>query len=139
MEFLYDRDADALSVELLPEARSQRTVQLGPGIAADLDAAGRLIAVEVLDASYHYPLEVLESLDTPEEWLTLAAAARESGLEGGTLRQLVHAGKFPSARKRGRDWEITEVDLANYLANRAPAGRPAKRRKGRRERVGACR
>jgi len=48
----YDPEADALFVRLGPEgAKSARTEEVAPGVMLDFDAAGNLIAVEVLDVS----------------------------------------------------------------------------------------
>lgn len=126
MKFYYDGEGDALAIELVDNGRSERSVALTPDVTADFDASGRLISIEVLDASAFYDRTQLERLDSPEAWLTLADAARDAGLAASSLRVLIHAGKFPRARKQGRDWTISTTDLANYLANRGPAGRPAK-------------
>ncbi len=131
MRMVYDRTVDALAIELVEDGRSARMVELAPGTRVDLDAAGRLLTVEVLNASGLYPRDALEVLGTAEVWLGLAAAAKESGLERDTLRVLIHAGRL-NGRKAGRDWQVTRAALANYLESRKPAGRPAKRKKARR-------
>jgi len=46
----YDPETDAMFVHLGPEeAKSARTEEVAPGIMLDFDAAGTVIAVEVLD------------------------------------------------------------------------------------------
>jgi uncharacterized protein YuzE len=55
----YDPTVDALWVELRPRGRSARTVRVSRTVAADFDADGRLLGVEVLDASWHLSSTVL--------------------------------------------------------------------------------
>lgn len=134
MQVTYDGQADALAVQLLPGARSVRTQELAPGIHVDWDKAGRLMALEILNASAHYPREQLDRLEDGSEWLTLAEAEEEGRKEGGptakTLRGLLLKGRIPG-RKRGRDWEIEAHELWNYLESRSAAGRPGRRRPSR--------
>jgi uncharacterized protein YuzE len=65
MQFHYSRTADALWVELLKDTKSARTEQIGPGINVDFDAEGKLIGVEVLSASNHYPPDELARVQRP--------------------------------------------------------------------------
>ena len=130
----YDAQADALSVDLLPGARRARTVQVRAGILAHFDERDRLIEIEILGAGAHYDPATLQRLVSPAEYLTLAEASRESGLEASTLRRQIHKGKV-RAVKRGHDWLVTRAALWTYLENRAPSGRPS-RRKGARRRAG---
>ena len=131
MRMTYDPDADALAVELLPGGRSARTVRIGPGQAVDLDAQGRLVTLEVLNASAHYDTTLLGALGSPAEELTLTAAAAESGLDASTLRHQILNGKL-RGHKRGRDWLVMGADLMTYLENRAPQGRPGAQARGER-------
>lgn len=138
----YDPEADALALRLLPAVKSARTQELAPDFYADFDRRGRLIAIEVLYASRHYPRAVLASLDSGVEYLTLREAAKESGLSAGTLRNQILAGRLP-ALKRGRDWMVAGHELLTYLENRAPQGRRANGERGsvsrRRKRLTAAR
>lgn len=131
MRLTYDKRADALAVELAPDAKSVRTKQLAPDLMLDFDAKGRLITVEILGASAQYPLAELERLTTPVTWLSLREAAVESGLGIGTLRVMLNNGRL-DGEKRGRDWVVSYAVLLNYMENRKPVGRPAKKRKARR-------
>lgn len=74
MEFRYDRTADSIFVWLAKEKVAE-TKEIGPGVYADYDSEGRLIAVEAFKASEKYdlsgvegavPLEV-EPPDVPSE------------------------------------------------------------------------
>lgn len=85
---------------------------------------GRLVAIEVLDASKLVPREVLEKHPYPVEYMTLEEAGKESGLSPATLRRQINNGRI-EAIKRGRDWLIDELSLINYLESRGPAGRRA--------------
>lgn len=54
---------------------------------------------------------------TMHEPITLAEAARRSGLAHTTLRQAALRGRL-RAQKIGRDWLTTPHDLDQYLADR---------------------
>lgn len=131
MKVTYSAAADALSVQLLPAARTARSEALGPDITADFDDRGRLIALEVLQASHHYPAAALAALAAPVDWLTLAQAAKESGLSTSTLRVQLNAGRL-AGKKQGRDWLVARHELWSYLESRDVRGRPAAKRKARR-------
>ena len=137
----YDVAVDALAIEFQPGAEVARTISGGPGIQIDLDADGRFVTMEVLDASARVPREHLEELPSPKEFLTLSEAAEESGLAAATLRVQIHRGRL-AAVKRGRDWLVDATALMNYLESRDRRGRrPARKQvrknvKGRRKTVG---
>ena len=60
MRTWYDRDADALGIEFRRRgARASKTVRATPEVYLDLDAKGRLIFLEVLGASWHFPQAML--------------------------------------------------------------------------------
>lgn len=120
----YDRTVDALAIELTPSAYSAKTVTVSPGVKLDYDKDGRLITIEVLDASFHMDPRALAQLPTAQDLLTLAEAAAESGLAASTLRVQLNAGRLQGV-KRGRDWLVDATGLMNYLESRSPRGRPA--------------
>lgn len=65
MKVVYDRAADAAYV-YLQEIREGQAVQqreVDPGIVADFDAEGRLLGLEVLEASRRLAPEVLASAE----------------------------------------------------------------------------
>ena len=131
----YDRLVDALAIHLRTRARSARTVRV-PNIPnciinIDLDAANRPIAIEILHASALLDRKTLASLPSGAESLTLAEAAKESGLQAATLRVLLNKGRL-AGEKRGRDWFVDATALMNYLESREPRGRPARNPKARR-------
>jgi len=133
--FQYDREADALAVVLRPGAKSARTVKVTNTVNVDLDAKGRVTLLEVICASWNLDRKTLEALPAPpNEWLTLAAAERESGLRASTLRVLLNRGRL-EGEKRGRDWFVEALALMNYMESREARGRQAMNPKGRR-RVG---
>ena len=119
---MYDASVDALAIELRPEAKSARTVRVTPDVRLDFDAKGRLVTVEVLGASGHVPSSALEAMPDPTDYLTLAGAARESGLSANTLRSQINKGRI-EAVKRGRDWLVDATALLNYLESRDALGR----------------
>lgn len=112
---LYDRAADALTLELLFDSPVKRTVRVTKGVYADLDSKGRVIALEVLDATRYFPQKALERLTETAQTLTLAEAAKQSGISAATLRKQIHNRRL-RATKRGRDWMVTAHELANYVA-----------------------
>lgn len=64
MNLHYDKDADALEIELVPDARSARTVELDTGTLIDLDDDGQVISIEVIRPARPWPLEeILERFD----------------------------------------------------------------------------
>ena len=121
MRMTYDATVDALAVELRPEAKSARTVRVAPGINMDFDAQGRVITVEVLNASWHVGRKALEQLPSAKDYLTLGEAAKESGLSANTLRVQINKGRI-EAVKRGRDWLVDATALLNYLESRDARG-----------------
>lgn len=131
MELTYDSTVDALSFELMPGASVAKTLEWASGVYIDTDARGRVLGVEVLGASKHFEANVLTGLQAPVTQMTLAEAAVESGLSPGTLRVLLNKGRL-AGQKRGRDWQVSLAALYTYLESRAPAGRPAKKRRTRR-------
>jgi len=131
MQTTYDKEADAMSITLLPDAERASTTRVALGILAHFDRDRHLIEVEILGASGQYPPAVLEQLGSPAELLTLADAAKRFGLARTTLRNQILNKKIP-ATKSGRDWVVTCADMLTYMDNRAPSGRPARKKKARR-------
>lgn len=124
----YDAAADVLGVWLAPDDGTAITRVVAPGVHVDVDASGRLVSVEVLDASGQYARAALEALAAPAELLTLAEAAEESGLAQATLRGLLNRGRLAGV-KRGRDWLVTAAALWSYLDSRDARGRKPVRTK----------
>lgn len=133
MSATYDPSVDAFYLRLAPAAKVARTVEWGPGVHLDMDTKGRLLGIEVLDASTRFSASSLGAFGRPTHPLTLAQAAAESGLAIGTLKVQIGKGRL-IATKRGRDWIVERADLLTYLESRAPSGRPAAHTKGRRGR-----
>jgi len=120
---LYDGAVDALTVELTEGAKSAKTVAVTPGLRLDYDRKGRLVTIELLDASFHVDPEQLATIAEPSDLLTLAEAEAESGIRATTLRVQLNAGRLKGV-KRGRDWYVEGAELMNYLESRNPSGRP---------------
>jgi len=51
MEITYDKQADAMYIYFQKGKKPARTVELADLLIADLDRSGRIIGVEILDAS----------------------------------------------------------------------------------------
>jgi excisionase family DNA binding protein len=126
MKIEYDKDVDALSISFTDRPRSARTEEVSEGINLDFNKKGQLVAIEILDASRFASLESLGKFSETSHELTLAEAAKESGLEPDTLRSLIHKGRL-KARKDGRDWKVELADLYSYLESRDARGGGRKR------------
>ena len=63
MRIEYDREVDALYVRL-QEKYVDRTVEIEEGLNIDLDENGRLIGLEVLDATERYTLSDIFNIST---------------------------------------------------------------------------
>ena len=61
MRTTYDKDANALYVYFSDE-KIDRTEELRPGIILDLDAHGRIVGMEMLDAKAQLSAAALKSL-----------------------------------------------------------------------------
>lgn len=117
MQITYDREADALAINLLPGARRAGTRRLDSGLLLHTGVGGQPVELEILMASARYPVETLEEGGSPVEWLTLAEAAQESGLASSTLRKQIHNARL-EATKKGHDWLVSRAALWTYLENR---------------------
>ncbi len=80
MKIEYDRDIDALYIRL-QERYVARTVEMEEGVNLDFDETGKLIGLEVLDATERYSLADIYNLST--ENLVLDPQSRERDLSVG--------------------------------------------------------
>jgi uncharacterized protein YuzE len=126
VQIQYDREADALAIEFVERPDVSRTVKVTDTVRLDFDRDGRLVVLELLDASFHVPRRALERLAPTTDWLTLQEAAAESGLSPTTLRVQLNHGRL-KGEKRGRDWFVDGAALFTYLDSRSARGRPPAR------------
>ena len=126
MKIEYSKDVDALAISFVDRPRSARTKKVFEGINLDFDSKGRLVMIEILDASRFASPETLSELPATSHELTLAEAAKESRLEADTLRRLINNRRL-KARKVGRDWKVELADLYTYLESRDARGGGRKR------------
>lgn len=145
MQITYDREADALGIELLPGARRARTRRLSSGLLLHIGRDEQPVELEILMASTRYPMETLEQIGSPVEWLSLAEAGQEADLAPSTLRKQIHNGRL-EATKKGHDWLVSRAALWTYLENRGSRGHPglkkppsSREREGRRTKRAATR
>ena len=83
MRITYDRDVDAAYIYLVPSIAPggvKNTYPCNPSevkgtINLDFDASGRLIGIEVLDASRKLPLNLLKTAET-DKWRVKAVKAK---------------------------------------------------------------
>jgi len=121
MKIEYDESVDALAISFADNPRNAHTKEVAEGINLDFNSRGKLVMIEVLDASRFAPREKLRKLPSARRDLTLTEAAEESELSADTLRSLIHKKRLP-ATKIGRDWMVTLADLYNYLESRDTRG-----------------
>ena len=76
MKIEYDREVDALYIRL-QEKYVGRTVELAEGLNLDLDENGKLIGLEVLDATERYSLADIFNIST-ENLIFLKKPSEES-------------------------------------------------------------
>jgi len=65
MRMTYSPDVDALAIWLAPGATTIGAREIAPDTYADFDREGRLLGIEVLNASAHYDQAELEQLPRP--------------------------------------------------------------------------
>ena len=63
MRIEYDREVDALCIRL-QQKYVARTVEIEEGLNLDLDENGKLIGLEILDATDRYPLADIFNIST---------------------------------------------------------------------------
>lgn len=128
MRLTHDATHDTAYLELVavPAGGVAATKTLADWLAADFDATGQLVGLEVLDASAHLPPAALAQADSAAEWLTLPEAGRLIGRSPITLRVQIGKGRLP-ARKQGRDWLVSRAAAESYAMalEQAPAPTPA--------------
>ncbi len=75
MRIEYDREADALYIRL-QQCYVAKTVEVEEGINLDFDEAGKLVGLEILDATERYSLEDIYNLSTENLILEPQSIAR---------------------------------------------------------------
>jgi uncharacterized protein YuzE len=126
MHMTYDPSVDALTIVFKAQRRAYRTDEVRPGVLFDLDSKGRLLAIELLDASGQVSKAVLDRIPLPKPMMPLADAAERVSLAPATLRQQIRNKRLTAVKWR-REWWIDERELAAYLERRAPQGRRSAR------------
>ena len=59
MDITFDEQADALYIQFQPGKHAKKTVKLKDGVLVDVDRAGRIFGIEILDVSHRMPIEQL--------------------------------------------------------------------------------
>ena len=78
MKIEYDKEVDALYVRL-QEKYVARTVEIEEGLNLDLDEKGKLIGLEVLDATQRYSLADIFNISTENLILEKEAVGADTG------------------------------------------------------------
>ncbi len=112
MRITYDRTDDVLAI-LLADEEVEETRSIAPGVEADYDHKGRILAIEVLNASKKYDLSEAQ-LESPDPFYSLATAGVVFGLSPTTLRHQIERNVLPGF-KIGRNWLVHRDDLETYM------------------------
>jgi len=59
MDITFDRQANALYIRFQPRKRAKRTIKLREGLLVDVDRAGHLFGIEILDVTQRIPIAQL--------------------------------------------------------------------------------
>ena len=120
MRIFYDKDADVLAI-LLDDAEVEETKNIAPGVEVDFDSSGRVLAMEILGASKTYDLGGA-TVEAPDPYYSLTAAATFSGLSATTLRHQTGRGALLGT-KFGRNWMVHGDHLDAYIRTRSRKGK----------------
>jgi uncharacterized protein YuzE len=122
MEICYDREVDALAIEVVVNGRSAQTEEVFEGINLDFNAKGKLVAIEILDASRFGEEERPPAVPpSPATNFTLAGRRRRASCQLVHLRSLFR--NRLRGKKVGRDWKVELADLYNYLERERTPGK----------------
>lgn len=122
MKICYDRAGDILIIQLGDLAESPGACDVAPGVYLDVTDQGKVLAIEVLDASTKYPAEQLAAIAVPyTQPMTLLEAAMVAKTTSEALYKAILRKRLV-ATKQGRDWLVAEPDLMAYMASRKHAG-----------------
>ena len=116
MRATYDQHSDALTI-ILADAEVEETRNVAPGVELDYDSTGRVVAIEVLNASTKYEVHHV-GLEAPDPYLSLAEAGELVGISPITLRHQIVRGVLPGT-KIGRNWAVHHRDLIKYATERS--------------------
>jgi len=70
MKSTYDKEADALYLFLGLGTQVHRQQEVEPGFILDLDVAGRVVGIEILDATRNYGQNILDLHWVSLKWKT---------------------------------------------------------------------
>ncbi len=59
MDITFDEHADALYIQFQPGKHVKKTIKLRDGLLVDMDRAGRIFGIEILDVSQRMSIEQL--------------------------------------------------------------------------------
>ena len=122
MKMSYDRAGDILIIQLGDLSESPGAVDLAPGVYVDVTDEGKVLAIEVLDASAKYPPEQLAAIAARyTRPMTLLEAASVAQTTSEALYKAIQRKRLV-ASKQGRDWYVEEKALEAYLHSRKHEG-----------------
>lgn len=122
MRITYDERVDILVVSLGDLRESPGAEEVAPGVYLDIADDGRVLGLEILDASKKYPREVLSQHPAHhDEPIALAEAARTLGVTPQALQKAIVRGRL-EGKKVGKTWTTTIAALTRYTNSRAHEG-----------------
>ncbi len=123
LRITYDKEADALAIDLA-DAEVEKTRNIAPGVEADFDSTGRVVAIEFIHPTKSYDWD-WSDFETPGRYYTLAEAAEISDISPGTFRHQIQRGVL-RGKKIGHSWVVHIDDLHDYLAEHSRKARARK-------------
>lgn len=122
MRMYYEPKGDILVIELGDVSESPGAQKLAPGVYVDVTEGGKVLAMEINNASRVYPRATLEALGgKPPRPITIDEAAEFLGVSDRAVRAAISRGRL-EAEKVGRDWVTTAAALKAYMASNKGTG-----------------
>ncbi len=126
MRIKYDPEVDILVVDLGDLTKSVGTEEVAPGIHIDWDENHTILALEVMNASKRYDMDLLaQHPPNYEEPLALADAAHVLGTTPQALQKAIMRGRLRGV-KVGNTWTTSIAAVTEYMNSRSVRGRRPK-------------
>lgn len=123
MRIQYDAEVDILTIDLVDDlSESPGARELAPGLYVDVTAEGKLLSVEILDASKKYSLAELSKYPANyEDPISITQAASVANCSTEAIKKAIMRGRL-RGKKIGRNWTTTIGALTEYLNSRKHEG-----------------
>ncbi len=122
MHIRYDEEVDILVVSLAPLTEGRGASEIAPGVWMDMTDDGKLLGLEIMDASKLYPKETLAKhparYDMP---IALTEAAHLLSVTPQALQKAIVRGRL-QGEKVGNTWTTTIEAVRAYADSRIHEG-----------------